>query len=112
MEFGRVQEEELDKIDFKLPPDRLFNKQILPGKPVANPKVYVGCAKWGRVEWVGKIYPPKTKEKNFLDQYVLHYNSIELNATHYKIYGQLPFRDGRRRRSKRTFCFAQRCSRE
>ena len=36
---------------------------------------------------LGKIYPPKTKEKDFLDQYVHHYNSIELNATHYKIYG-------------------------
>jgi len=87
MEFGRVPEEELDKIDFKLQVDPLFNKQILEGKPATNSKVYLGCAKWGRVEWVGKIYPPKTKEKNFLDQYVHHYNSIELNATHYKIYG-------------------------
>ena len=47
----------------------------------------MGCAKWGRPEWVGKIYPLKTKEKQFLDHYVHHYNSIELNATHYKIYG-------------------------
>ena len=74
MEFGRVLEDELDKIDFKLPPDPLFNKQILEGKAVVNPKVYVGCAKWGRVEWLGKIYPAKTKEKDFLDQYVHHYN--------------------------------------
>ena len=81
MEFGRIPEEELDKIDFKLPPDPLFNTQILEGKAMADPKVYVGCAKWGRVEWVGKIYPPKTKEKNFLGEYVHHYNSIELNAT-------------------------------
>lgn len=49
--------------------------------------MYLGCAKWGRTEWVGKIYPLKTKEKDFLDHYVKHYNSIELNATHYKIYG-------------------------
>ena len=26
MEFGRIPENELDKIDFKLPPDPLFNK--------------------------------------------------------------------------------------
>jgi len=45
MEFGRVLEDELDKIDFKLPTDPLFNKRILEGKPVENPKVYVGCAK-------------------------------------------------------------------
>jgi hypothetical protein len=35
---------------------------------------------------VGKIYPEKTKEKDFLQHYVEHYNSIELNATHYKVY--------------------------
>ncbi|QEC69801.1 DUF72 domain-containing protein [Panacibacter ginsenosidivorans] len=87
MEFGRVDESELNNIDFSLPAEPVFNKQVLKGKPVKNPKVYIGCAKWGRLEWVGKIYPPKTKEKDFLDHYVQHYNCIELNATHYKIYG-------------------------
>jgi len=87
MEFGRLPENELDKINFKLPVEPGFNKKILTGKAAEKPKVYVGCAKWGRVEWVGKIYPPKTKEKDFLDHYVQHYNSIELNATHYKVYG-------------------------
>jgi uncharacterized protein YecE (DUF72 family) len=46
----------------------------------------MGCAKWGRKEWIGKIYPEKTKEKDFLHEYVHHFNSIELNATHYKVY--------------------------
>jgi uncharacterized protein YecE (DUF72 family) len=87
MEFGRVDKSELNSIDFSLPNEPAFNKQVLKGKPATNPKVYIGCAKWGRPEWVGKIYPPKTKEKDFLDHYVQHYNCIELNATHYKIYG-------------------------
>jgi uncharacterized protein YecE (DUF72 family) len=87
MEFGRVPESELNQINFTLPADPAFNKQVLPGKKAKDPKVYLGCAKWGRTEWVGKIYPPKTKEKDFLDHYVKHYNSIELNATHYKVYG-------------------------
>ena len=87
MEFGRVDENELNSVDLTLPPDPDFNKKILKGEPVKSPKVYIGCAKWGREEWVGKIYPHGTKEKNFLDHYVHHYNSIELNATHYKIYG-------------------------
>ena len=87
MEFGRVPESELNNIDFTLPKDPAFNKQVLKGKKVKHPKVYLGCAKWGRTEWVGKIYPLKTKEKDFLDHYVKHYNSIELNATHYKVYG-------------------------
>ena len=87
MEFGRVEENELNNIDFSLPAEPAFNKKILSGKAASNPRVYLGCAKWGRPEWVGKIYPPKTKEKKFLQYYVEHYNSIELNATHYKIIG-------------------------
>jgi len=87
MEFGRVDESDLNSIDFSLPKEPAFNKQVLKGKPAQSPKVYIGCAKWGRLEWVGKIYPLKTKEKDFLDHYVQHYNCIELNATHYKIYG-------------------------
>ena len=88
MEFGRVPENELNDIDFSLPKDPAFNKAVLKGKPAKSTKVYIGCAKWGRTEWVGKIYPPKTKEKDFLQHYVQHYNSIELNATHYKVYGE------------------------
>ena len=87
MEFGRVDEPLLNSIDFTLPAEPAFNKQVLKGKPAKHPKIYIGCAKWGRPEWVGKIYPPKTKEKDFLQHYVEHYNCIELNATHYKIYG-------------------------
>lgn len=87
MEFGRVAAAELDSIDFKLPQEPLFNQLVLSGKKSSQPKVYLGCAKWGRTEWIGKIYPAKTKEKDFLQHYVQHYNSIELNATHYKIYG-------------------------
>ncbi|MCX6208001.1 MAG: DUF72 domain-containing protein [Bacteroidetes bacterium] len=87
MEFGRVAENELDNIDFSLPQEPVFNQQILPFKKNKKPNVYLGCAKWGRAEWIGKIYPEKAKEKDFLQHYVQHYNSIELNATHYKIYG-------------------------
>ena len=87
MEFGKVEEKELSKIDFTLPAEPAFNEKILKGKPAPKPEVYMGCAKWGRSEWVGTLYPLKTKEKDFLENYVQHYNSIELNATHYKIYG-------------------------
>lgn len=88
MEFGRVSETELNTVDFSLAKEPAFNKTILPGKKNKNAKVHVGCAKWGRPEWVGKIYPEKTREKDFLKHYVQHYNCIELNATHYKIYGE------------------------
>jgi len=88
MQFGSVEPEELKSIDFSLPEEPAFNKKVLPGKKNKIAKVYIGCAKWGRMEWVGKIYPEKTKEKDFLKYYVQHYNCIELNATHYKIYGE------------------------
>lgn len=88
MEFGRVPVEELEKINFALPEEPSWNKAILSGVKNKQAKVYIGCAKWGREEWIGKLYPPKTKEKDFLQHYVQHYNCIELNATHYKIYGE------------------------
>ena len=87
MEFGRVPENELATIDFSLPEEPKENRLQLPGKRNIAPLLYIGCAKWGRKEWIGKIYPPGTKDANFLEHYVKHYNSIELNATHYKIYG-------------------------
>lgn len=87
MEFGRVTEKELAAIDFSLPVEPAANKKALSGKKNKKPLVYIGCAKWGRKEWVGKIYPKGAKDANFLDHYVQHYNSIELNATHYQVYG-------------------------
>jgi uncharacterized protein YecE (DUF72 family) len=86
MEFGKVDPSEIDKIDFRLPEDGPFTQKVLPGKPAAKLKVYIGCAKWGRKDWIGKLYPPKTKESEFLEHYVKHFNTIELNATHYQIY--------------------------
>ncbi len=105
MEFGRVPENELEQVDFSLPQEPAVNKKILSGKPAKHPKVYLGCAKWGRTEWVGKIYPPKTKEKDFLKHYVEHYNSIELNATHYKVYGETGIRKWAEKADGRDFLF-------
>lgn len=87
MEFGKVDPEILNKIDFKLPPDNPNTARLLKLKKAGNnrPKVFVGCAKWGRKDWVGKIYPPKTKEADFLNHYAKHFNCIELNATFYRM---------------------------
>jgi len=88
MEFGRVEPQLLAQIDFSLPPDSEENIKVLTAAKAIRPvQVHVGCAKWGRKEWVGKIYPPKTKDANFLDEYVKHFDCIELNATFYQVYG-------------------------
>ena len=86
MEFGRVAEQEIKTIDFTLPPDGEQTKITL-GKAegINQPIFYVGCAKWGRKEWKELIYPKKTKEADFLGEYVKHFNSIELNAVFYSI---------------------------
>src|SRR3954466_7233313 len=86
MEFGRVPKNRLYKIDFTLPADPLMNKQVLKGAGKIKGRVYYGTGKWGRKEYIGKIYPKGTREAAFLDEYFRHFNSVELNATHYKMY--------------------------
>jgi uncharacterized protein YecE (DUF72 family) len=86
MEFGRVSEEQLPLVDFTLPPDPQLTIDTLKAAPKKQLEVHVGCAKWGRKEWIGQIYPEKTKEANFLDEYVKHFDCIELNATFYNVY--------------------------
>jgi len=88
MEFGRIDPHDLHSTDFTLPPDpELTMKTLKAAKGKGELQVHVGCAKWGRKEWLGKIYPPKTKDANFLDEYVKHFDCIELNATFYQVYG-------------------------
>lgn len=84
MEFGKVTVAELKKIDFTLPPDHEDTAKILKKKK-KKAQVYVGCAKWGRKDWVGKIYPKGTKEGDFLQFYGKQFNSIELNSTFYNL---------------------------
>jgi uncharacterized protein YecE (DUF72 family) len=86
MDFGKVASEDLSEIDFSLPTDKPETTRMLSAnKGKTQPQVFVGCAKWGRKDWVGKIYPPKTKEADFLKHYAQRFNCIELNATFYRM---------------------------
>lgn len=87
MEFGKVTSLEVKSTDFSLPKDGQQTEKILQGAvaDTLTANVFVGCAKWGLPEWVGFLYPPKTKSSAFLEEYARHFNSIELNAAHYKI---------------------------
>ncbi|QOI98337.1 MAG: DUF72 domain-containing protein [Flammeovirgaceae bacterium] len=86
MEFGRVSSDELEKTDFTLPPDHPGTTAILKNqKKKSKSTVFVGCAKWGRPDWVGKIYPKGTKAGDFLEHYARQFNCIELNATFYRM---------------------------
>ena len=85
MDFGRVEYSRLSEINFKLPKEPYTNSTVLKGRRSQNPKFYVGLAKWGRKEWIGKLYPKGTKESAFQSEYQKHFNSIEFNASHYKL---------------------------
>jgi len=85
MDFGKVEDAELKRIDFTLPPDPTVTTEVLK-KGKGKTKFYIGCAKWGRKDWIGKLYPPKTKEKDFLEYYAKQFNSIEFNGLFYNLY--------------------------
>lgn len=84
MEFAKVDRSTLNDIDFSLPADGKFINQL----PVrdSKPKIYLGAPKWGIKEWKGIIYPAKTKDADFLKEYIKSFSGIELNTTHYQIY--------------------------
>jgi len=86
MEFGRT--EHIEEIDFLLPPDDPLNDLLWqrPGAEKQQPvRLYVGCTQWGRTDWVGKVYPKGTKQKDFLAHYVKQFNCIELNSLFYAL---------------------------
>ncbi len=80
-------EQELNQIDFTLPPDPPENKEVLK-KGKGKTKFFIGCAKWGRKDWIGKLYPKGAKEKDFLHYYAMQFNSIEFNGFFYNVHSR------------------------
>ncbi len=83
MKFGTPEFKELDNLDLSLPDDHASNKTLNIGKN--DPSIFVGLSVWTEDSWVGKIYPDKTKKKDFLQEYIRVFNSVELNSTFYNI---------------------------
>ncbi|WP_413288739.1 DUF72 domain-containing protein [Bdellovibrio sp. HCB337] len=85
MEFGKITD--IENVDWNLPPDDpaslLFLRNL--AKTQIPTEFFIGTPAWGHKEWVGKIYPPKTKPAEFLHHYSRNFNTIELNTTHYRI---------------------------
>ena len=82
MKFGKVDNPEA--IDFTLPPDHPDTQVILKSKTKnQKPQLYVGCAKWNKQD-LKNFYPRGTKDE--LDYYSRQFNSIELNATFYRLF--------------------------
>lgn len=87
MKFGHILEKEQKHLDLHLPADHPDTLHLLNNikKPDRVVEVYCGCDKFGRKEWEGILYPKGTKERDYLKEYIKHFNSIELNSTFYNI---------------------------
>jgi uncharacterized protein YecE (DUF72 family) len=85
MDFGKLNN--IENVDFTLPPDAPKTAKILRGLPTRKhpPHIYIGATGWGMKEWVGTYYPKGTKATDYLQAYSKQFNSIELNTTHYRI---------------------------
>ena len=84
MKFGSV--DDPGNSDLSLPQDHPDTYKVLESNKQGKLEgIYVGCAKWNKKDLKG-FYPRGTKDE--LTYYAQQFNSIELNATHYKIYGE------------------------
>lgn len=82
MKFGGVAS--VKGIDLSLPSDHPETVRVIgKGKRKGAPRISVGCAKWNKQE-LANLYPPGTKDE--LAYYATQYNSIELNATFYRLF--------------------------
>jgi uncharacterized protein YecE (DUF72 family) len=86
MDFGLVEPSRLQEVDHTLPKDGDQTTKILNGSSRSEHlDIRAGMAKWGRKEWLGKLYNYKAREAEFLGEYTKHFNFIELNAVFYSI---------------------------
>ena len=46
---------------------------------------YLGCAIWSYKDWVGNLYPPKSRPRDFLNLYSRRFTAVEGNTTFYAI---------------------------
>jgi len=83
MKFGRL--ENIDGVDFGLPADHAGIKKVLGGARSEKTEAYVGTVVWADENLARKIYPDKAGSKNFVKYYGRQFNTIELNATHYRV---------------------------
>lgn len=87
MEFGNISD--IENINWKLPLENSATLDFLSRLKLKNAdnffQYYLGAPAWSHKEWVGQIYPLKTKPADYLYYYSRYYQCIELNTSHYRI---------------------------
>ena len=85
MEFGKVDSQQLARIDFRLPAEDPRTRQELSGTRAPQLRIGIGCPVWGVKDWLGKVYPLDAGPSEFLYHYSRQFSTIELNTTHYRL---------------------------
>ena len=84
MEFGKLRD--IGMVDFRMPRQPDASPVLPTGIPrPAPPRCYIGCTGWAMKEWAGTVYPPGARPGDYLAHYGQQFNTIELNATHYRV---------------------------
>ncbi|HQR06019.1 MAG TPA: DUF72 domain-containing protein [Gemmatales bacterium] len=88
MKFGQVNNP--GKIDFTIPPDHSGTAKVLKAQSSKSNdlEVYVGCAKWNKTD-LKNFFPKGVKDE--LAYYSTQFNSVELNATFYRLFPTTTF---------------------
>ena len=85
MKFGKVSS--VEGIDLSLPLDHPDTKRIFEQAKSSSdsrrPDIYIGCSRWGKSDLKG-FYPRGTKDE--LGYYSTQFNTVELNASFYRIF--------------------------
>jgi uncharacterized protein YecE (DUF72 family) len=89
MQFGKSTTlEGFTADDFALPPDHPQTGRILRGSDPSGavPVVRCGGTVWTVPAWKGTLYPARGPQREWPHHYGTHFGTLELNATHYRIY--------------------------
>lgn len=88
MKFGKVEHPEM--LELKLPPDHRETKAVLNDFEAEKfENISIGCAKWNRKD-LKNFYPRGTKDE--LVYYASQFDSIELNASFYRMFPSEQFK--------------------
>src|SRR5215813_11701044 len=88
MKFGQVDNPE--EVDFTIPKDHPDTARVLKKSKAKEMQVQIGCAKWNKTD-LKNFYPKGVKDE--LEYYSTQFNSIELNATFYRLFPPATFKN-------------------
>lgn len=83
MDFGYLPQ--VGEVDFSLPQDNSITASTLAAGRRGSLTCYVGLPILADSGYMGSLYPPGTKPRDFLRLYSQRFNAIEFNTTHYGI---------------------------